>query len=156
MKLERIKQEALKSKEIELLYEYVDMVNDYNDKEDDVEEVYEVILAEAMERVAEYLSRGQFFNPDDSKQRLYLRAIYENAISKYSDEEYLSAKELFLLLSQIVDVSAYKEAFVIHAKAADANIPVYDLLEVYADKRMFHEKDIFVLKFKKDLYNKID
>lgn len=151
MKLNKFREEAIKKKDIELLYEYIDIVNEYNDNDENIEEVYELILGQAMEASAEYISSARTFDVGNKRERLYVRALYEHAISLYSEKNLHQAKELFLLLEELVKDTQFQDAFETHALAVEHGVSLDELLNKYADQRSLKEGDVFVLKFKKEL-----
>ena len=65
----------------------------------------------------------------DEEQRATARAIYEHGIQRYSENDAKGAKEIFLVLSHMIDDDELKDAMMVHAAAVMAGYSFDDFIE---------------------------
>jgi hypothetical protein len=128
--LTKREEEVLSEKKIAGLYEVLDSLLILDLQEDRINKVYETILMVAFDTIEERLK-------DDVKLTLngddiyYIRAFYEHAIEKWSHNDFKGAKELFFILTQIVDDELLVNALYIKMIACNFS---EDMDKFYDDK----------------------
>ena len=150
--LEIKEKDALESKKISELYEVLDSLLILDLQEERINKVYEAILMVAFDSIEKKLK-------DNSKLTLenddifYIRAFYEHSIEKWSRDDYKGAKELFFILSQIVEDEILLNAINIKLLACNAK----EDMEIFYDEKVQHEQEereekyaYFLLDFKFD------
>ena len=123
--------EVTESKSISGLYEVLDTLLVLDLDEQRIHKVYEEILKIAFDTIEDRLKdkKKLNLNTDDI---YFIRSFYEHAIEKWSTENYDGAKELFFILSQIVDDEKFVDAVNVLLLACAKNI----------DMDSFYEKDV--------------
>lgn len=111
--LKEKEEEVIKSKSISGLYEVLDTLLVLDLDENRINRVYEEILKCAFEQIEERLQEEKklTLKNDDI---YFIRSFYEHAIEKWSVENYQGAKELFFILTQIVEDEKLCDAIMIH------------------------------------------
>ena len=150
--LEIREKDVLESKKISGLYEVLDSLLILDLQEERINKVYEAILMVAFDSIEKKLK-------DNSKLTLenddifYIRAFYEHSIEKWSRDDYKGAKELFFILSQIVEDEILLNAINIKLLACNAK----EDMEIFYDEKVQHEQEereekyaYFLLDFKFD------
>ena len=145
--------DVLESKSISGLYEVLDslLILDLDEKR--INKIYETILMVAFDSIEKKLK-------DDSKLRLdnddiyYIRAFYEHSIEKWSRDDYKGAKELFFILTQIVEDDILLKALNIKLLACNDK----EDMEKFYDEKIEHQQlardekyGYFLLDFKFDI-----
>jgi len=111
--LEEKEQNAIKSRDIKELYEVLDTLLVLNLDEARINKVYEEILKTAFDNIEKRLSQNKPLILED-EDFYYIRSFYEHAIEKWSLGNYDGAKELFFILTQIIDDKKLIDALNIH------------------------------------------
>lgn len=108
--LEEARLNSMKAKDISLMYETLDSMLVLDLEEEKISKLYEQILNTAFEYVEKKINNEEklTLNGDDL---LYIRALYEHCIEKWSYDNYKGAKELLFVMINIVDDKILKEAF---------------------------------------------
>jgi hypothetical protein len=129
--LEKTQIDAIETDNISALYEVLDslLILDLRDN-DRINLVYNHILKIAFEQIELYLKDEKKLSLEDD-QLFYIRAFYEYGIEKWSYEDIKGAKELFFVLSQMVDDERLCDALGIHIIACSNGL---DLDSFYAQK----------------------
>jgi len=96
---------VLESKNISGLYEVLDMLLILDLQEERINKVYETILTVAFDGIENRLQSKIKLKLDnnDSEDKFYIRAFYEHSIEKWSRNDLKGAKELFFVLSNIIE-----------------------------------------------------
>lgn len=111
--LQEKEDEVIASKSIAELYEVLDTLLVLNLDEERIHKVYQEILKVAFDSIEERLK-------DTSKLKLenddiyFIRSFYEHAVEKWSVSNYDGAKELFFILTQIIEDKKLKDAMQVH------------------------------------------
>lgn len=111
--LQEKEDEVIASKSIAGLYEVLDTLLVLNLDEERIHKVYQEILKVAFDSIEERLK-------DTSKLKLenddiyFIRSFYEHAVEKWSVSNYDGAKELFFILTQIIEDKKLKDAMQVH------------------------------------------
>ena len=132
--------DVLESKSISGLYEVLDILLILDLQEDRINKVYETILTVAFDGIESRLKSGVKLKleDNDSEDKHYIRAFYEHSIEKWSRDDSKGAKELFFVLSQIIDDEKLHEAVNIKLLACHDGI---DMEEFY-DTKILHKESV--------------
>jgi len=128
--------ESLDNKDIAQLYEVLDtlLVLDLND-ENRINKVYEEILKISFDKIQERLQKKEKLSLD-TEDIYFIRSFYEHAVEKWSVDDYNGAKELFFILTRIVEDEFLIDIFNIHFINTSKNI---DMDKFYEDVDMEKE-----------------
>ena len=118
--LEKTRVDAIKTKNISALYEVLDSLLILDLDEEKINDVYENILKISFENVETIVNKGQKLKLEGD-EHFYIRSFYEHAIEKWSCEDIEGAKELFFVLSNIVDDQKLVDALNVHSIACSQN-----------------------------------
>jgi hypothetical protein len=129
--LEEKETKALESKSISELYEVLDSLLILDLDENRIHNIYQEILKVAFDSIEDRLKDDKKLSLD-TEDIYFIRSFYEHAIEKWSTENYEGAKELFFILSQIVDDEKFVGAINIHLLATAKE----------QDMDSFYEKDV--------------
>jgi len=150
--LEVREKDVLESKKISGLYEVLDSLLILDLQEDRINKIYETILMVAFDSIEKKLKDNTKLTLDND-DLYYVRAFYEHSIEKWSRDDYKGAKELFFILSQIVEDETLLNAINIKLLACDAK----EDMEVFYDEKIQHDQEqreeryaYFLLDFKFD------
>ena len=100
--LEEARVNSMKAEDIGLMYETLDSMLILDLDEENVNKLYEQILKTSFSNVEKILSKHAKLNLEDDNL-LYVRALYEHAIEKWSHDNFDGAKDLIFVLANIVD-----------------------------------------------------
>ena len=100
--LEEARINSMKAEDIGLMYETLDSMLVLDLDEEKVNKLYEQILKTSFSNVEKILSKHAKLNLEDDNL-LYVRALYEHAIQKWSHDNFDGAKDLIFVLANIVD-----------------------------------------------------
>jgi len=107
--LQEKEEAALKSRSISELYEVLDSLLILDLDENRIHKIYGEILKVAFDQIEDRLKGDKKLSLDD-EDIYFVRSFYEHAIEKWSMENHDGAKELFFILSQIVDDEKFVDA----------------------------------------------
>ena len=130
--LEEARVNSMKAEEIGLMYETLDSMLVLDLDEDKVNKLYEQILKTSFANVEKILSKDEKLNLEGDNL-LYVRALYEHAIEKWSYDNFAGAKDLIFVLSNIVDDEALKEALNILIVFLSSEIQLDDFYDTRVD-----------------------
>jgi uncharacterized protein YpbB len=138
--LETREKDVLETKSISGLYEVLDMLLILDLDEIRINKVYEVILTVAFEQIEKRLQTKIKLKLYDnsSNDKFYIRAFYEHSIEKWSRNDTKGAKELFFVLSQIIDDKTLLNAINIKLLACNDGID----MEHFYDTKILHQQTI--------------
>jgi hypothetical protein len=97
-----------------------------------IDEIFTFIVEKSFDRFADHFSRVEEFKLSNKEDVATLRAIYEFAMQKWSEEDTKSASELFLALHLLADDQELKDAFLIHFGAIQSGYTFEDFVEKLA------------------------
>jgi hypothetical protein len=100
--LEEARINSMKAEDIGLMYETLDSMLVLDLDEEKVNKLYEQILKTSFSNVEKILSKHAKLNLEDDNL-LYVRALYEHAIEKWSYDNFDGAKDLIFVLANIVE-----------------------------------------------------
>jgi len=104
---------AIEEESISDLYQVLDTLLVLDLDENRVHKVYQEILKISFENIEDRLEEGTKLSLEGD-DIFFLRSFYEHAIEKWSTEDLKGAKELFFILSQIVEDEKLINSFSIH------------------------------------------
>ena len=153
--LQTREKDVLESKSISGLYEVLDMLLILDLDEQRINKIYETILTVAFDTIEKRLKSGVKLSLDnnDNNDKFYIRAFYEHSIEKWSRDDNKGAKELFFVLSQIINDEKLLSAVNIKLLACDANEDMEDFYENKIDHKEKVEDEkygYFLVDFKFD------
>ncbi|MEA3314413.1 MAG: hypothetical protein U9Q30_00980 [Campylobacterota bacterium] len=121
--------EAFDNQNISELYSILDtlLILDLSD-ENRINKVYEEILTIAFEAIQDRIKEKEKLSID-TEDIYFIRSFYEHAIEKWSVQDYKGAKELFFILTRIVEDNILVDAFNIHLINTSQNIDMDDFYE---------------------------
>ena len=97
--LEEARINSMKAEDIGLMYETLDSMLVLDLDEEKVNKLYEQILKTSFSNVEKILSKHAKLNLEDDNL-LYVRALYEHAIEKWSYDNFDGAKDLIFVFIQ--------------------------------------------------------
>ncbi|MCK5293465.1 MAG: hypothetical protein KAJ49_02350 [Arcobacteraceae bacterium] len=156
--LEIREKDVLESKNISGLYEVLDSLLILDLAEDRINKIYETILIVAFNNIEQKLKNKTKLSLDND-DIYYIRAFYEHSIEKWSRDDYKGAKELFFILSQIVEDDTLLKALNIKLLACNDS----EDMEKFYDEKIEHQQlardekyGYFLLDFKFDTEKYLD
>ncbi len=151
--LEEKEAAALESKSISELYEVLDSLLILDLEENRIHKVYAEILKVSFDKIEGRLKDEKKLSLDND-DIYFIRSFYEHAIEKWSCENYDGAKELFFILTQIVEDKKLVDAMTIHLLACAQKKD----MDTFYDKDVEHQNEVedekygyFILDFKFDV-----
>ena len=144
--------EAIESENLVMLYEVLDNLLILNLDEARINKVYGILLKVAFENIEDRLN-------DDEKlsvlnDDIYLiRAFYEHAIEKWSNDDFEGAKQLFFVLSRIIEDKKLSSAIKVHLIACAKNEDMDKFYETLVSKDQMSQDEAygyFIVNFTKD------
>jgi ABC-type Fe3+-citrate transport system substrate-binding protein len=144
---------AVQEDSLEQMYEVLDnlLILDLDDH-DRINKLYEKILSTAFENIEERLFGGSKLNVN-TDDIYYIRAFYEHAIEKWSNENYQGAKELFFILGHIIDDTKIVKSMRMHLIAVAKGINLDTFHNDFVSKIQMETDDIygyFIVNFEVD------
>ena len=130
--LEEARINSMKAEDIGLMYETLDSMLVLDLDEEKVNKLYEQILKTLFSNVEKILSKHTKLNLEDDNL-LYVRALYEHAIEKWSHDNFDGAKDLFFVLANIVDDVALVKSLNILIVFLSSNIALDDFYDTKVD-----------------------
>ena len=109
--------------------------------EDEINEIFTFIVNRAFDVLAERLTQNKGFDMNEYEDLATARAIYENGIQRYSENDKKGAKEIFLVLHHTMQTPELQDAMMIHACAVMAGHSFDDFIEKLVDVSEVDESD---------------
>jgi len=107
--LEEARVNSMKASDIGLMYETLDSMLILDLEEEKINELYSAILKTAFENVEKIVNKDEKLKLEEDNL-LYVRALYEHAIEKWSYENFEGAKELVFVIANIIDDEKLEKA----------------------------------------------
>ena len=130
--LEEARINSMKAEDIGLMYETLDSMLVLDLDEEKVNKLYEQILKTSFNNVEKILSKHEKLNLEGDNL-LYVRALYEHAIEKWSYDNCDGAKDLIFVLANIVDDVALVKSLNILIVFLSSNIALDDFYDTKVD-----------------------
>lgn len=150
--LEETRVDAIKNKKIASLYEVLDSLLILDLDEEKINDVYENILKIAFENVEKIVNSNKKLSLKGD-ELYYVRSFYEHAIEKWSCDDMDGAKELFYVLSNIIDDKKLSDALNVHLIACSKNYNLDNFYEGLVDTNSCEVEEkygYFIVHFKED------
>lgn len=151
--LEESTSKSIEEKNIDLMYETLDSMLILDLDEEKINFLYEEILKLAFENVEKIVQENRKLNLTDEYNLNYVRAFYEHGIEKWSYDNFDGAKELFFVLSNIVEDDKLCEALKVLIVSTSKKNSLDDFYEKQVDFSQSSEDEIygyFMIDFKFD------
>ena len=130
--LEEASINSMKAENIGLMYETLDSMLVLDLDEEKVNKLYEQILKTSFNNVEKILSKHEKLNLEGDNL-LYVRALYEHAIEKWSYDNFDGAKDLIFVLANIVDDVALVKSLNILIVFLSSSIALDDFYDTKVD-----------------------
>ncbi len=140
--LETKEKEVIENKDLAGLYEVLDNLLILDLDESRINKVYETILKTAFEGMENRLL-------DNAKLSLanddihFIRAFYEHAIEKWSQSNFKGAKELFFILTQIIEDEKLSNAMKVHLIACTNSSDMDTFYEAQVSQNQMENDEIY-------------
>ena len=149
---------ALESESIADLYEVLDSLLILDLDENRIDKIYNKILKVSFDNIEDRLKQEKKLSLDND-DIYFIRSFYEHAIEKWSIGDFKGAKELFFILTQIVENEKFVDAINIHLLAC-VNLKEIDK---FYDEDIEHKNEVdeekygyFILDFKFNIKDYLD
>ena len=150
--LEEARVNSMKAGDIGLMYETLDSMLVLDLDENNLNELYQEILKTSFENVDKILNKHEKLDLEGDNLH-YVRALYEHAIEKWSQDNFDGAKELIFVLSNIIKDETLEKALNVLIVFLSSKIQLDD----FYDTRVDLEADVsdekygyFIMNFKFD------
>ena len=130
--LEESRVNSMKAKDIALMYETLDSMLVLDLDENSINELYQEILKTAFTNVEKILHNNEKLTLQGDNL-LYVRALYEHAIEKWSCDNFSGAKELIFVLANIIEDEALEKALNILIVFLSSKIQLDDFYDTRVD-----------------------
>jgi len=140
--LQAKKQEALKSGDIARLYELLDTFL-LLELDEDIDTIFQKILEVAFDDLVERLSEGRGFDLRNEFDLNVARAIYEHALERWDSKDFKGAKELFGVLSYMIEDEAITKGLMVAFGLAAKKEPLERYIEEFVDRNKVDEESYF-------------
>lgn len=150
--LEEARVNSMKAEDVGLMYETLDSMLVLDLDEEKVNELYQQILKTSFSNVEKILNKNEKLSLEGDNL-LYVRALYEHAIEKWSYENFDGAKELIFVIANIIEDENLEKALNVLIVFLSSKINLDD----FYDTRVDLEADVddekygyFIMNFKFD------
>ena len=130
--LEEARVNSMKAEEIGLMYETLDSMLILDLEEENINKLYEQILKTSFSNVEKILAKHEKLNLEGDNL-LYVRALYEHAIEKWSYDNFDGAKDLVFVLSNIIEDEVLEKALNVLIVFLSSKIPLDDFYDTRVD-----------------------
>lgn len=139
--LKTIEKEMKEENSISKGYQLLDAKLLLEAPEDEINEIFTFIVNTAFDVLATKLTEGKGFDMNEYEDLATARAIYENGIQRYSENDKKGSKEIFLVLNHTMEDETLKDAMMVHASAVMAGHTFEDFIENLVDVTEVDESD---------------
>ena len=150
--LEEARVNSMKAEDIGLMYETLDSMLILDLDEENVNKLYEQILKTSFANVEKILEKHEKLNLEGDNL-LYVRALYEHAIEKWSYDNFDGAKDLIFVLSNIINDETLEKALNILLVFLSSKIQLDDFYDTRVDLEADVEDEkygYFIMNFRFD------
>jgi len=144
--LRKKREVAVKEGDIVGLYDVLDAYLAMDLEGEEIDELYELILQNAFDKLADKLTRGERFDLENEVDVYSARAIYEHALERWDSKDFKGANELFLVLSYLVEGSIQKSMILGLALTAK-RVGLDEFLNDFVDRKALDESSLFFDRF---------
>ena len=139
--LELLEDEMRQEESIAKGYQLLDAKLLLESDEDEINELFTFIVNKAFDTLADYLTKNKGFDMAKAEELATARAIYENGIQRYSENDIKGAKEIFLILHHMIQDKELKDSMMIHACAVMAGHSFEEFIQNMVDTEGYDEMD---------------
>ena len=150
--LEEARINSMKAEDIGLMYETLDSMLVLDLDEENVNKLYEQILKTSFSNVEKILENHRKLNLEGDNL-LYVRALYEHAIEKWSYDNFGGAKDLIFVLANIIKDENLEKALNILIIFLASEIQLDDFYDTKVDLEVELEDEkygYFIMNFRFD------
>ncbi len=140
--LETKEKEVIENKDIKGLYEVLDNLLILDLEETRINNVYEMILKVAFDDMESQLNSARKI-PIENSGIYYVRAFYEHAIEKWSHSNFEGAKQLFFILSNIIEDELLKDTMNVHLIACAKNLDMDTFYDKQVSQTQMQEDEVY-------------
>ena len=130
--IEETRINSMKAGDIGLMYETLDSMLVLDLDENDLNELYQEILKTAFSNVEKILNKNEKLTLEGDNL-LYVRALYEHAIEKWSHDNFEGAKELIFVIANILEDEVLEKALNILIVFLSSKIQLDDFYDTRVD-----------------------
>jgi hypothetical protein len=148
--LQEREKEAYEKQDIALFYEVLDSLLVLNLEEDRINKVYNQILKISFDKVEVKLKNNNKLTLEND-DIYYIRSFYEHAIEKWSYENFDGAKELFFVLSNIIEDKKLYDAIQVLIIACANKITIDQFYDTQVEQNFELDNEkygYFIINFK--------
>ena len=150
--LEEARVNSMKAEDIGLMYETLDSMLVLDLDEENINKLYEQILKTSFEQVEKFLNKHEKLSLEGDNL-LYVRALYEHAIEKWSYDNFDGAKDLIFVLANIIQDEELEKALNILIVFLSSKIQLDDFYDTKVDLEGIVDDEkygYFIMKFNFD------
>ena len=150
--LEEARVNSMNAQDIGLMYETLDSMLVLDLDEENINKLYEQILKTSFEQVEKILNKHQKLSLEGDNL-LYVRALYEHAIEKWSYDNFDGAKDLIFVLANIIQDEELEKALNILLVFLSSKIQLDDFYDTKVDLEGIVDDEkygYFIMKFNFD------
>ena len=150
--LEEARVNSMKAEDIGLMYETLDSMLVLDLDEENINKLYEQILKTSFEQVEKILNKHEKLSLEGDNL-LYVRALYEHAIEKWSYDNFDGAKDLIFVLANIIQDEELEKALNILIVFLSSKIQLDDFYDTKVDLEGIVDDEkygYFIMKFNFD------
>ncbi|CAM3870726.1 hypothetical protein [Arcobacter cloacae] len=130
--LEETRVNSMKAGDIGLMYETLDSMLILDLDEENIHKLYEQILKTSFENVEKIIENNEKLKLEGDNL-LYVRALFEHAVEKWSYDNFDGAKELFFVISNIIDDEILEKSLNILIIFLSSKIQIDDFYDTRVD-----------------------
>ncbi|WP_456380445.1 hypothetical protein [Hydrogenimonas sp.] len=143
MDLANREEAAVKAKDIVAMYDVLDTSVMLDLSAERLNRIYSEILQYVFDRLADKLTKEEFFDITNQADLYTLRGIYEHGIERYSENDFKGAKEIFLILHYTAADETLSKAMMPHIAAAASQMKFDDFLDELVDIENPNESETY-------------
>ena len=147
--LEEARVNSMNAQDIGLMYETLDSMLVLDLDEENINKLYEQILKTSFEQVQKILESHEKLNLQGDNL-LYIRALYEHAIEKWSYDNFDGAKDLIFVLANIIQDEELEKALNVLIIFLSSKIQLDDFYDTKVDLEGIVDDEkygYFIMKF---------
>lgn len=130
--LEETRVNSMKAGDIGLMYETLDSMLILDLDEENIHKLYEQILKTSFENVEKIIGNNEKLKLEGDNL-LYVRALFEHAVEKWSYDNFDGAKELFFVIANIIDDEILEKSLNILIVFLSSKIQIDDFYDTRVD-----------------------
>jgi len=143
MELANREEAAVKAKDVQKMYEVLDTSVMLDLSAERLNRIYTEILQTVFDRLADKLTKEEFFDISDLQDLYTLRGIYEHGIERWSEDDFKGAKEIFLILHHTAADETLSEAMMPHIAAAASQMKLDDFIDELVDTQNPNDSETY-------------